>query len=39
LKKHGDANHGMIGKKLEEEINNLMKKQLEKQPTKKRPNG
>jgi hypothetical protein len=39
LKKHGDANHGMIGNFFEEEVNNLMKKKVEKQPTKKRLNG
>jgi len=39
LKKHGDANHGMIGKKIDEQINKLMKKIVEKQSTKKRLNG
>jgi hypothetical protein len=35
LKKYGDANHGMTRKKIEEEINNLMKNNEQK----KRLNG
>jgi hypothetical protein len=33
-----DANHALIVKKIEEEVNGSMKGTFEKQPTKKRPN-
>jgi hypothetical protein len=36
LKKHMDANHGIIVKKFEEEVNNNFKSQLESQLAKKR---
>jgi hypothetical protein len=32
-----DAKHTVIAKKFEEEVTNLVKSGLEKQPTKKRP--
>ncbi len=38
LKKHVDADHFIIVKKFEEEINNEIGRIIEKQPTKKRPN-
>jgi hypothetical protein len=39
LKKHSvDANHSIIAKKFEEEINNEITRSVERQPTKKRPN-
>jgi len=37
-KKHVDANHGQIAKIFEEEMNNLLTKKEERQPTKKRTN-
>ncbi len=36
LKKHMDANHGLIVKKIEEEMNNNFKNPLESQLAKKR---
>jgi hypothetical protein len=36
LRKHVDANHGQIGKKIKEEMNINLKSPLEIQPTKKR---
>jgi len=38
LKKHVDANHAMLAKKIEEEINSPLRNVLEKQLAKKRPN-
>jgi hypothetical protein len=38
LKKHVDANHAILVKIFEEEVNFPLKNILEKQPTKKRPN-
>jgi len=38
LKKHVNAYHFIIGKKVEEEINNETIGTIEKQPTRKRPN-
>jgi hypothetical protein len=38
LKKHVDVEHGLFAEKLDEEVNNLVKTQVEKQPTKKRQN-
>jgi len=38
VKKHLNANHCIIVKKFEEEINNEIIWNVEKQPTKKRPN-
>jgi hypothetical protein len=38
LKKNVDGNHVMIVKKIELELNGLIKRTLEKQLTKKRPN-
>jgi hypothetical protein len=37
LKKHLDANHAMLAKTFEEEINSPLKYVLEKQPAKKGP--
>ncbi len=38
LKKHVNATHALIGKTIEEEVNNLMKGSVQRQPRKKRPN-
>jgi hypothetical protein len=38
LKKHVDANHSIIVKKFEQEINNEIIRNVEKQYVKKRPN-
>jgi len=38
LKKHVSTNYYILGKKFEEEMNSLLKRKEEKQPTKKRPN-
>jgi hypothetical protein len=38
LKKHVDVDHFIIAKKIEEEINNGITKNVEKQIAKKRPN-
>jgi len=38
LKKHVDADHDVLAKRFEEEVNSPFKNILEKQPTKKRPN-
>ncbi len=38
LKKHADVEHSLLAKTLGEEVNNLMKTQVEKQPTTKRKN-
>jgi hypothetical protein len=38
LKKHVDANHAMLAKNIEEEINFPLKDVLEKKPAKKKPN-
>jgi hypothetical protein len=38
LKKHVDANHSIIVKKIEEEINNEIIGTIERQPAKKTPN-
>ncbi len=35
LKKHVDVEHGLFAKKLDEEVNSLVKTQVEKQSTKK----
>jgi hypothetical protein len=33
-----DVKHNLLAKKLDEEMNSSMKTQVERQPTKKRPN-
>jgi hypothetical protein len=38
LKKHVNANHFIIAKMFEEEVNRSLKGEVEKQPTKKRLN-
>jgi hypothetical protein len=38
LKKHLDANHVILAKRFEEEVNFPLRNILEKQPIKKRPN-
>jgi len=38
LKKHVDAKHGLFAKKLDEEVNNEVRIEVERQPTKKRLN-
>ncbi len=38
LKKHVDAKHNLLAKKLDEEVNSLVRTQGERQPTKKRQN-
>jgi hypothetical protein len=35
LKKHVDVKHGLFAKKLDEEVNSLVKTQVERQSTKK----
>jgi len=36
LKKHVDGKHNLLAKKLDEEVNNLVRTQGERQPTKKK---
>lgn len=38
FKKHVNANHDIIVKKFEEKVNSLMRKKMERQLVKKRPN-
>jgi hypothetical protein len=38
LKKHADIEHSLLAKTLGEEVNNLMRTQIEKQPTTNRQN-
>ncbi len=38
LKKHVDVEHGLLAKKLDEEVNNVVRIEIEKKPTKKRLN-
>ncbi len=38
LEKHVDAEHGLLAKKLDEEVNNAVRIEVERQPTKKRLN-
>jgi hypothetical protein len=38
FKKHVNANHDIIVKKFEEKVNSLMRKRMERQLVKKRPN-
>jgi hypothetical protein len=38
LKKHMDVKHGQFAKKLDEEVNSLVKTQVERQPSTKRQN-
>ncbi len=39
LKKHVNANHYIIEKMFEEEVNNPLRKEVDRQPTKKKSNG
>ncbi len=38
MKNHVDANHAILTKRFEEEMNSPLRNILERQPTKKRPN-
>ncbi len=38
LKKHVDAKHNLLAKKLDEEVNNVVRVEIEKQLIKKRQN-